>query len=95
MAKKEQALESKIQASIIQWLKENKHMVFRMLEVTPNGTPDLLIITMHGNVWLEIKQPGGRLSPAQEMIHYKLRLNNQKVFTVSSLEMVKQIMKDL
>ena len=36
------------------------------------GTPDLLCVWNRGVAFLEVKRPGGKLSPAQEAVHEAL-----------------------
>lgn len=87
-------IESKIQRSIIQYLKFSGYMVLRMREVEPNGIPDLLCISFNHTLWIEVKQPTGRLSEAQKFIHKKLVALNQEVITVTSLDELKEYLNE-
>jgi len=86
-------LESKIQKEIIKYLKSKEHIVLRLREVSPIGCPDLLCVTKEGNhVYIEVKKEGGRLSSVQEYMHKALKEYNCEVYTVYSLEEVKEIL---
>ena len=51
------------------------------------GWPDRLVILPKGILfWVELKAPGGRLSPAQMVAHEELRRLGQRVETVWSKE---------
>ncbi len=84
--------ESKVVSQIRNWLKDNGYLTFNMIEVKPSGTPDMLVLAPGGDyTWLEIKSESGRLQPVQTYIHDKLRCFDAKIYTVSSLERVKEI----
>jgi len=85
-------IESKIQAKCIELAKDAGYMVFRNLEVTPIGTPDLTLLQGGYTIWVEIKQESGRLSPAQEFTHQKISEHGGEVHTVYSVEEFKELL---
>lgn len=67
--------EGEIQKQIIDYLKINGCIVFRMssgqrqhnVKLAPAGTPDLMALTRFGDViWLEVKTDTGKLRETQE-----------------------------
>ena len=85
-------IESKIQAKCIELAKAEGYMVFRQLEVTPIGTPDLLLLRRGYYIWVEIKQESGRLSKAQEFTHQKISEHGGEVHTIYSVSQFKELL---
>ena len=87
--------ESVVVQKIRTYLKNKGYLTLNMMQVNPSGVPDMLVISpLEEYVWLEIKAPGGRLSPIQSNMHSTLRTYNCEVYTVESLERVIEIFKD-
>lgn len=91
--------EGKIQKVIVDYLKIQGWLVFRMnagktkINVTMNqkGTPDLLAISPTGGpLWIEVKTPAGIVNEAQEAMHLELRHRYHKVAIVRSVEDVEK-----
>jgi len=85
-------IESKIQAKCIELAKDAGYMVFRNLEVTPIGCPDLTLLKDGFYVWVEIKQESGRLSKAQEFTHQKISEHGGEVHTIFSISQFKELL---
>jgi len=92
-------IESEIQSKIIEYLKTAGFLIYRMnsgsvrhnVKMCESGTPDLMVISPYGqSYWLEVKTETGKLSTVQENMHARLRSYGQKVFTVRSVEDVKE-----
>ncbi len=87
--------EGKVVKQIRDYLRNKGYLTLNLMQVNPSGVPDMLVISpLEEYVWLEIKAPGGRLSPGQVHMHGKLRMYNCEVHTVESLERVIEIFKD-
>ena len=52
------------------------------------GLPDVICITQGRVVFLEVKRPGGKVSPVQAAAHRKIHFARGHVFVVESLEQV-------
>ena len=58
------------------------------------GLPDRLVLTDLGrHIFVELKRPGGRLSPAQVEYHRRLRERRHAVFVLWSFDDVDRFMK--
>jgi hypothetical protein len=54
----------------------------RFIHLAEPGTPDLFVVDR--NVWLEVKTPGGRVSPEQKAWHAKAAKRGVRVAVVRS-----------
>ena len=52
------------------------------------GWPDIIVVYRGRVVVIELKAPGGRLSPAQKTMHEHLKLAGALVYTATSIEAV-------
>jgi Holliday junction resolvase len=59
-------LESKIQKKIIDKLIQEGYFVVNLIKTNCSGIPDLLAIKDGKAMFVEVKQPKGKLSPIQE-----------------------------
>jgi len=86
--------EGAIVKQIRDYLKDRGYFTYNLQMVTPAGMPDMVVINpINGeHIYLEIKAKRGRLSKIQEHIHTKLRAFGCKVYTVKSLDRVKEIL---
>jgi hypothetical protein len=77
-------LESRLEKKIVKALHEKG---FESLKAGKNGWPDRLVIVGPGHhVWLEVKQPGGTLTPAQKRLLPKMADHGEPVYVVESVE---------
>lgn len=58
-------LEKNIQAAIIKQLEKSGWLVIKLIQTTMNGIPDLLALRDGTAVFIEVKRPGGKVSPLQ------------------------------
>lgn len=83
-------LEKNIQAKIINFL-ASVGVVAVKLETSRRGWPDILALLPGGAVlFFEVKQPTGRLSVHQVRTHQLITEQGGYVYTVTSIEDVKQ-----
>jgi len=82
-------LESRIQTLVVKYIR-NLGGIAVKVDASVVGWPDLTAILPNGVVlFLEVKQPKGRLRPAQRRTHDKLERLNANVYTVHSVEEAK------
>ena len=91
--------ESEIQKQIVDWLKIEEAIIFRMnagkttknVTPVPNGTPDLLVVTKQGFVcWIEVKTAKGKLRDSQIDMICSLKERKQEILIARSLEQVQE-----
>lgn len=58
-------LEKDIQAKIKKQLERSGWLVIKLIQTSLNGIPDLLCIRESEAVFIEVKRPGGKVSPLQ------------------------------
>ena len=58
-------LEKDIQAKIKKQLEKSGWLVIKLIQTSLNGIPDLLCIRDGESVFIEVKRPGGKVSPLQ------------------------------
>jgi len=58
-------LEKDIQAAIKKRLEKSGWLVIKLIQTSLNGIPDLLCIRDGESVFIEVKRPGGKVSPLQ------------------------------
>lgn len=72
-------LEQKIQAKRIKQLEAEGYYVIKLTKTNKNGIPDLIAIPKDSNVlFVEVKQPNGRLSELQKYRLKELELHGIK-----------------
>ena len=60
-------LESKIQNKIIKKLEKDGYLVLKIIKLNKNGYPDLLALKQNETMFIEVKQPSGKLSELQKV----------------------------
>ena len=88
--------ESRIQTSIITWLKKSfpGSIVWKIHEdpvFGVSGIPDIYFAYDYQSLWFEVKTQEGRVSKLQQSRIKQLKENGIKAFVVRSLEEVKEI----
>jgi len=57
------------------------------------GWPDRIVPLENGEVlWVELKRPGGTVSPMQEKVHNELTVRGHKVFVIDSKEGIDRVL---
>lgn len=88
-------LESKIQASILKYLKTEDYFTVKTIVNNKAGVPDIYALKDGISIWIEVKRPGGRVSPIQSYIHSQIREKGGIIFVVDSLDDLKEKLKEL
>ena len=84
--------ERKIQPLIVKYIRSLGGICVKVDASRP-GWPDLTVVMPDGTVlFLEVKQEGGRLRPAQKRIHDELRANHAHIHIVRSVDDVELIL---
>jgi Holliday junction resolvase len=60
-------LEQAIQKKISDRLKKDGWIVVKLIKTTMNGIPDLMALRNGETLFVEVKQPKGKLAPIQEL----------------------------
>ena len=76
--------EQQIQKTIIDKLTQQGWHVVKIMKCNKNGTPDLIACKENETVWVEVKKPGGKLSPLQEYTIKEMRAKGLKVIVTES-----------
>jgi len=66
-------LEQAIQKKISDRLKKEGWIVVKLIKTTMNGIPDLMALRNGETLFVEVKQPKGKLAPLQELRIQELR----------------------
>jgi Holliday junction resolvase len=88
-------LESKIQAKIIKYLTANGFYNNKSIRMSRAGLPDVLTVKSGITYFFEVKQPGGVVSPLQQITMSKLNQHKQIAFVVYSFDQFKKIWESL
>lgn len=86
-------LESSVQKAILKYLKQHKFFTFKTIVNNSAGIPDIYALKDGVNIWIEVKRPGGKVSPIQEHIHQKMRENRGIVLVVDSVAELQEQLK--
>tara|TARA_R100000541_G_scaffold20106_1_gene29958 strand:- start:174 stop:440 length:267 start_codon:yes stop_codon:yes gene_type:complete len=78
--------ESKIEKACSKWAESAGWQVFKFVSPGQRGVPDKVFLKSGKTVFVEFKQPGGKLSTLQKVQIEKLKANDFKVFIIDSLE---------
>lgn len=54
------------------------------------GVPDRIVIFSGKIYFAELKRPGGKLRPLQEVVQQKLKSHGAKIYTIDSYESIKE-----
>ena len=79
-------LESKIEKQCVNWAKDNGWLSFKFVSPCNRGVPDRMFLKQGKTVFVEFKQPGGKISTLQRRQIERLRAWDFKVFIIDSLE---------
>lgn len=60
-------IESKIQTKIINKLKKEGWICIKLIRTSLNGIPDLICLKNGETIFIEVKQPNGKLSELQKI----------------------------
>lgn len=71
--------ESEVQTKIKKRLEKSGWLVIKLIQTTLNGIPDLLALRDNEAVFIEVKRPGGKVSPLQT---YRIEQIKNKQFQV-------------
>ena len=66
-------LEQAIQKKISDRLKKDGWIVVKLIKTTMNGIPDLMALRNGETLFVEVKQPKGKLAPIQELRMQELK----------------------
>lgn len=86
--------EGDIQRAITKKLETRGAKVYRMhaghrrvnMQLCYPGTPDLFVVERNRHYWIEVKTPGGKVSPIQEAEHAELKRCGMEVVVARSVE---------
>lgn len=84
--------EQKIQKQISDALKAKGWFVTKLIKTTTNGIPDVLACKDNQCVFIEVKQPGGKLSKLQEFTHKQMRDKGLSVIVAFGVEDLKGLL---
>lgn len=87
--------EQKIQKKIIDYLKSKGAYVEKAVLMTTSGAPDIRVCYKGKFIAFEVKKPGGKLTPLQEVKLQKIREAGGVAEKVESLQEVKNIIENL
>jgi len=77
-------LEKDIQAKIKKQLERSGWLVIKLIQTSLNGIPDLLCIRDGESVFIEVKRPGGKVSPLQTYRIEQLKSKHIQVLIAQS-----------
>jgi len=72
MGKQSRPLESVVQARIIKRMEAQGYYVIKLMLTNKNGIPDLLCLKDGQALFIEVKRPGEKTRPLQELRHEEL-----------------------
>jgi hypothetical protein len=88
----ETLLESRIQASIVSFARSKLWNPVKLVSVSRKGWPDLCVLGHGWTVWLEVKKPGGIVSPSQKALMNRMKDTGLNVHVVRSVSEAKLIL---
>ena len=88
----ETLLESRIQASIVSFCRSKLWNPVKLVSVSRKGWPDLCVLGHGWAVWLEVKKPGGTVSPSQRALINRMQTAGLEVHVVRSVAEAKLIL---
>lgn len=71
------------EGALVQAIEAAGWAVFR---VSDEGLPDLFVVRRGECRWIEVKGAKGKLTPAQEKVHARLKANGFSVFVVRTVD---------
>ena len=87
-------LESKLQAKIIKFIKDNYHQKYFILKVVNcnrPGYPDITLVSGNRTICIEVKQLGKKPRPLQVRVMKELEMRGVECYVVDSMESLKDI----
>lgn len=75
-------LEKDIQAKVIKELERYGWYCIKLIQTSKNGIPDLLCHRLGMTMYIEVKRPGLKPTPLQDVRHKELRMQGIKVHVV-------------
>ena len=92
ITKKKSQRESQIEHHLVQRVEEIGGLCLKFVSPGRVGVPDRIVILPGGEViWVELKAPGGKVSPAQARMHKRLRELTQEVRVVWSDSQIRRL----
>jgi hypothetical protein len=79
-------LESQIQSSLIKKLRSSGWLVNKLINVSLNGTPDLIAHKLGKTIYIEVKRPGQKPRPLQEYRMKELAEHGIKSITCHNVD---------
>lgn len=87
--------EQSIQNAIREHLKGDGWLVVKCMAMSQPGWPDLLAIKDGRHLHIEVKRPGGRVSPLQTARHTEISKHGAEVFIAYGVEDVNSYIRGL
>lgn len=78
--------EQKLQTKILNWLKKEGFFTFKTISCNKNGIPDIIACKDSFFYGIEVKQPGGVVSPIQSYQIEQIKKKGGTAFVAHSLE---------
>lgn len=86
-------LERDLEAYFTKQCKKHGIMSLKLNVRFSRGWPDRIVPLENGEVlWVELKRPGGTVSPMQEKVHEQLQMRGHKVFVINSKEGIDSVL---
>jgi Holliday junction resolvase len=85
--------EQQIQNTIREYLKSQGWLVVKCMAMSKPGWPDLMAIKKGRHLHIEVKRPGGRVSPLQTAMHGIIRQHGAEAFVAYGVEDVRRYLK--
>jgi len=93
MVKPKPILERDLEGYFAKQCKKKGLMTLKLNVRFSRGWPDRIVVLENGQVmWVELKRPGGKLSPLQVKVHLELHKWKQEVYVVDSKEGVDNVL---
>ncbi len=78
-----------IQKQVLEWLRYHGWLVLRMppsIYSNMKGLPDAVVIKKGRHVWIEFKSTKGKISPAQEELHNRMREFGAEIIVIREFD---------
>ncbi len=79
-------MEKDVERQIINYIKNLGGQTRKVSWIGRRGAPDRLILLPGRILWIELKRPGGRVTPAQRREHALLRWAGQEIYVIDNME---------
>ena len=88
--------ESTIEARLVRMVRAKGGLCYKFVSPGNPGVPDRIVITPDGRtIYVELKQPAGRLAKIQRWQQDEMRKRNAEVRTLWSIEDVNKFVKEV